>query len=313
MIYCLVGENQYLADRETARICSGLVAVRYDGPDLKAEDLPRLLASQTLFDESNLVIIEAASTNKSVWTALDTTLPGLDESTNLLLIEVKPDKRTKTYKWLQKNAKIIDCSALKVSERRAAESWLTAEAKRRHLNISAQLIIDMVGRAVRASQIDENQTIIDQQLLVMALDQLAVAKGDVTGDMVEAILPPSLYENVFDLLSSALNQQPGTVRDMCRRLSSSQDGYKVFGLLASQAVTAAALLTSEGRSSDEVASDIKAHPFAVRQMSSSIRGVDTRLGILMVNKLADGDERLKRGQGDPWQLIEQALLSVAVS
>lgn len=312
MIYCLVGENDYLIRQAIASLCPDGSAVRYDGPDTAVDDLPRLLNSQTLFSQTSCVIIESASSNKSLWSALEANLADVDGDTTLILVETKPDKRTKTYKWLQKNAKIIDCSPMKVSERQAAESWLAQEAKSRQIKISRQLISDMVDRAIRISEVDEKITLIDQQLLTTALDQLKASEGEISADMLATVLPPSLYENVFDLLALALNGRADKVRQMCEHLQSTQDGYKVLALLASQAVSAVALLISEGKSAESVATDIKAHPYALKQLEKSIHNVEPSVAIAMVDNLTVADERLKRGQGDPWQLVEQALTSLAV-
>lgn len=308
----MVGENSYLVKREIAKLCETRPVSR-DGLELNTEDLPGLLAGQTLFSQAKCLVIESASANKTLWSALESYLSSLDDDTTLILVEVKPDKRTKMYKWLQKHAKVIDCKPLQVNDRQAAESWLSLEAKQRQLTISPQLLADMVERAIRSSQVDDKITVIDQQLLITALDQLSAAEGEVTADMVETILPPSLYENVFDLLSLALNRRPQMVRQICRHLQTTEDGYKVMALLASQAVSAAALLISEGRPPQVVAAELNSHPYAMKQLEKSIHNVEPQAAVLMVAKLADADERLKQGQGDPWQLIEQTLTDVSIS
>ena len=310
MIYCLLGENDYLARREIARLSSGEGLERFDGEEIVPEDLGRILSSQTLFSNSSQILLNQASKNKSLWAVLGAELEKLDPETLLILREIKLDKRTKTYKSLQKQAKIIDCAPLKLSQRAQAEAWLVKEASRLQLKLDVNLAKNMVARAIRPSEVDDS-TIVDQMVLDLALSQLKVVQGSISAEVIDTILPPSLHENVFDLLAASLRGDSGNIRTMCAHLKVNQDGYKTLGLLASQAVTVAALTLSNGRSSDEVAADIGAHPFAVRNIAPQASGLSLVKATYVVEQLAQADEHLKQGRGEPWQLIEQSLLMIA--
>lgn len=283
---------------------------RYDGSEIAADELRSILNSQTLFSQSNWLVLNEASQNKSVWTALATLLPEVDSETQLILCDTKPDKRTKTYKVLQKTAKIIDCSSWKASQQKLAESWLLEQARRRDIELDINLVQDMVRRAIRPSESDDKE-VIDQQLLDNALSQLAVLEQPISADIVATILPPSLHENVFELLSAAVEGRSETVRSMSAHLKTSHDGYMALGLLASQALTMAGLILGAGRSVETIAGDIGAHPFVARQLAPSLSDLQPSDAKRIIDSLSLADERLKQGRGEAWQLIEQALIEIA--
>lgn len=307
MIYLLVGENVYARERECERIVDSRDNQTRDGDELELHDLPDLLSGQTLFSSEQVIIIRGASNNKAVWEAIGERAGTLDETTTLILLESKVDKRTRAYKTLQKSAKIISCDPWSERDTRTAESWLQSEASARNIPLSGGQIRDMVERAIRPSELDE-KAIIDQQLLATALEQLA-GQQQVTDDMIDAVLPPATHENVFALLSASIAGDIGRVQSMVRHLSAHQDGHRTLALLASQATNLAALVLAGGRSSDAVASDIGAHPYALRQLSGLARQLDRGQVTRIVDALATADERAKSG-GEIWSVIETALVTI---
>lgn len=310
MIYCLIGENSFARRLELKKLIGGASARQYDGSEMAPADLATALAGQSLFGGDEIIVIDEASSNKPLWDAFGAWVEKLDDGTTLILCDTKPDKRTKTYKQLQKYGKLIACDEWSSRQTAAAEEWLRQYATKQEVKLSAALAYDMVQRAIRPSAIDE-KPIIDQQLLATAVRQLRLAEGDVSQELIETVLPPSLHENVFGLLERAMKGDVTGVQRMVGHLAhSKQDGHQTFGLLASQATNIAALVLSP--STANVADDIGANPYALRQLNDLARRCSLEQIRFVVQSLAHTDEQLKSGRGDAWELVEKSLVEIAL-
>lgn len=306
------GENNF-ALRQTLRELakdSGLEPERIDASDIEPTDLIDLLQGQSLFSDQRLIIIEQASQEKSIWSALKDTLPNANTDTTLVLVANSPDKRTATYKWLQKNARIVDHPTWKGGDSRLAEKWLTKYAEQLGVKLPGNLVEDMVKRATRNA--DDGKPIIDQQQLANAVTQLSHSQTDITTDMLDAVLTPSTLENIFELLATALRRDTAKVQSMVAHLSQTEDGHRAMGLLVSQVANLAALVMADKSTSlDQVAKDIDAHPYALRQLLRYGDQLSKSQLSQVVQAIAEADVRLKQSQAEPWVLIESALLKIS--
>lgn len=310
MISFFFGENSFEIDQHVKALVADFAGEieRVDGAELSPEQLPELLTGTTLFSSQRLVIIKGASSNKPVWTALGEWLErGI--SNDLILIEPSVDKRTKTYKWLQKNAEVIECAPWRDYEAGKARAWLRAYAKERGVMLISDIEQAMVERAVVADE--SGKAIIDQALLANATGQLADAEK-ITLETLDAVLPASSYGNVFQLLDYALRGKVDQVRELVQTLRLRDDAHMVAAVLSSQAVnlTALSLARDSGVGTAQVAKDVGVHPYALSQMEKLLgesRGKIDRI----IDELTVLDTALKTSAGDPWQRVEVALLRLS--
>jgi DNA polymerase III subunit delta len=300
MITVLTGENTYETMRALDAIIRGFdgIAERIDGSEIEMKQLPDLLMGSTLFANKRLVVIRGLSENKSVWNDLVDWLPRVSDDVHLVLVEIKPDKRTKTYKELKNIAEVREFAAWTDRDIQKAEVWLANEAKDRSITMDKKCIQLIVQRAGT-----------DQWQLHQALEKLAVL-DTVTPEIIQDLIEAQPSENVFNLFDAALRGQPQTVSDMIKSLELTEDPYMVFGLLSSQAFQLGALAVA---SEDEnVAKDIGAHPFALSKLTPHAR----RLGRVGARKVivifAECDDAMKTSAADPWLLIERSLIKIAV-
>lgn len=310
MIYCLVGENLYARRQELLKLAAGREYVVRDGAELEVGDLATLLSGQSLFGGDELVVIEDAASDKALWENLESWLDRLDTDKTLVLCENKLDKRTRIYKTLQKKARIISCDYWQARQAGQAEAWLGRYAHDKGASVNSEIVRDMVQRSIRLSDIDE-KPIIDQELLIRAVDQLKLVDGLVTEDLLDTILPPVLHEDVFILLERAIAGDSGGVQQMIRHLATSHEGHQTLGLLASQACNIAALVLAD-EPIEQVAAGIGAHPYAMNQLAPIAKRCTYSRITQVVSALARADEQLKRGRGEPWVLIEKALMRIAL-
>jgi len=300
VITVLTGENSFEISRALERIVTGFDGVpeKFDGSDLELAQLPDLLLGGTLFADKRLVIIRDLSENKSLWEKLPDWLERMDNDVHLVLVEPKPDKRTKTYKDLKKYADVKEFSLWGDRDMQLAEKWVADEAKRQGVTLdkkSAQALVVRVG--------------LDQWQLLHAIEKVAVL-GDVTPELIESVVEASPTENVFNLLDSALRGDTHKVAAMIKTLLRAQDPYMTFGLLSGQVFQLAALAVADKPSGD-VARDIGAHPYALGKLAPHAKRLGRAGTKKIITIFADTDTAMKSTGADPWLLIEKALIKTA--
>lgn len=299
MITVLLGENSFEISRELQRLVADFdgIAEKIDGADLELKQLPDLLMGATLFAEKRLVIIKGLSENKTLWAAFPEWIGRVSDDVRLMLVEERPDKRTRTYKDLQKLADIHEFKLWGERDTAVAERWVVDEAQRLGFSLDKKSVHTLVARVG-----------IDQWLLFQALQKLAVL-DEATPEVIEEIIDANPVENVFNLFEAALKGDADKVARMIETLQLSEDAYRLMGLLGTQAFQLLALGLTDKPASG-VAKDLGAHPFVLSKLSPHA----TRLGKPGVKKVfaafVEADSGMKTSAADPWLLIERALIKV---
>ena len=298
MIYLFYGENEFEKRQAIAKLIDNEKVARHDGEDLTLAGMQEIAIGQTLFMDSSVYLISKLGENSEIWSQL----PDMkfDDDRTIILVEDKIDKRTKTYKWLHKNAKVQEFPPLSDRQKPQLLKWCVAEAKARGCELTnrqAEIIVDRLG--------------FDQLRLSNFLDQLALAEK-VTDDLIDNFIPLARTENVFDLFVSALAGDCGKIHDIISYLESESgvDGaYQTMGLLASQVTNLTALVLAGG-DSKLVASDFSASPYVLRKLASSAKVVDKEKLNRINDVLLRADLQMKTTSVNPWLLVEAALVGI---
>ena len=298
MIYLFYGENEFEKRAALTELIGGENVERHDGESLSLNGMQEIAIGQTLFMDSSRYLISRLSENNEVWSQL----PDMkfDEDRAIILVEDKIDKRTKTYKWLQKNAQVREFLPLSERQKPQLLKWCQAEAKNRGYDLTNQQAEVIIGRLG-----------FDQLRLSNFLDQLALAE-DVTDELIDDFIPLARAENVFDLFVSALAGDRDKVHAIIGYLESESgiDGaYQTMGLLASQATNLTALILADG-DSGAVASDFSVNPYVLRRLASLSKGIDKKRLRRINEALFRADLQMKTTSVNPWLLIEAALVDI---
>lgn len=298
MITLIYGENAYERDQQVRQLTQAAPSVeRYEGADVGLNDLPQLLQGVSLFSSQHIPIISDLSENKPVWVKIGEYLEGMGtEGVSLILVEEKPDKRTKTFKLLQKKAQVIECRPFSDKDTHKAAEWLGQYAKQQLIALDSSAAKELVRRVG-----------VDQYRLLHELHRLAVM-GDVTLDVVQAYTKDTDHDTAFDLLQTALRGDAAGVQRKIALLRSIEDPYKTLGLLISQAYGLAGLLYG---GQDMNASDLGVHPFMVSRLRSVAKDMNEVQLRRLVDELAGADMQLKTTSIEPWLTLEVALTNIA--
>ncbi len=298
MIYLLHGDNEFEKRAALAALVGDADVMRRDGEALTLADIQEITIGQTLFTQSSVYVISRLSDNPDIWLRLPEI--SFDDDNTIILAESKLDKRTKTYKWLQKTAKTQEFVALGDRQKPQLITWCETQAHERGYKLTRKqigMLIDRLGS--------------DQLRLSNFLDQLALAEK-ITDALINDLVPLARSENVFDLFVAALSKDYETVHNTISYLESESDtdgAYQTMGLLASQATNMAALVLSGG-DNKLVAADFSVNPYVLQRLSSSARTIDSERLKQINNALFQADLQMKTTGVNPWLLIETALVDL---
>lgn len=299
MIHVLYGENEFQKRQALQALIKEADVVRYDGEVLSLDELQDIFIGQNLFGDSVTHIIMGLSGNGDIWPVLSTV--AYDEQKTIILIENAIDKRTKTYKWLQKTAKMQEFVPFNERQKPQLIKWCVAEAGQlgfRLQSVQAERLIDRLG--------------YDQLRLFHVLEQLSLV-DKVTDELIDEMVPLAKTESAFGLLAVTLDGDVLAIQRIIAHLEkdSGADGaYQTMGLLASQIANLAALVLS-GNDRQLVAADLAVNPYVLQKISPYVAKIDRQKLEYITSVLGRVDSQMKAASVNPWLLMEAALVDIA--
>jgi DNA polymerase III delta subunit len=299
MITVLTGENSFEIKRALDQLTGEFNGTPeyIDGDQLQLRQLPDILTGSTLLTDMRLIIIKNLVDNKTIWNKLDDWLEHIPTHIQLVLVEPKPDKRTKTYKTLQKLAKVHEFKVWNDRDRLNAEKWVRIEATSLKIKLSPTLARSLISHVG-----------LDQWALHNALQKLALV-DELTLPVMEDVIEAHPTENIFNLFEKALKGDIERVKIMISTLELTDDPYQAFGLLSGQVFQLAALAVSD-KPSAIVANDLAVHPFALSKLSPYAKKLNKSKAKKIIDIFVEADDNLKTSSIEPWLLIERALMKI---
>lgn len=299
MITLLIGENSFEVEQALNDIIAKFDGVieRIDGSQLQLNQLPDILMGVSLFATARTVVIRGLSENKSIWSVFGDWLSRISDDIHLILIEPKPDKRTVTYKALQKVAKVQEFIPWTEKDVQKAEKWVALEAKKQGIDLSTkcvQLVVKRVG--------------VDQWQLFYALQKLKLT-DDITPESIKNIIDINPVENVFNLLETAIRGDTFELKAMLVNMEKTEDIYRLSALLFSQVFQLAVISSAE--KTDNPAKDFGINPYVVSKMKPLAKQLGKSKITKIVKIFAECDDDMKISRAEPWLLLERALMKVA--
>ena len=311
MIYFLHGDNDYLINRRVkelrqafAQEHSAGAITTIDGTEVAPADLASQLTALSLFDTYRLVIVSAVTAQAGNWTMLETNLAHIPEQTTVILTDIKALSKVRNL-TITRTMKELRCLGATIEKFDLAKSsyqlrpWLEAELKRHRLSVER----GVTDKLLELTAGEENQ----QARLELELDKLALLSGELTVQLVEQYVQPSPQTNAFAILEAGLaGDRAGVAQLLDRLIMAGEDSNRFLGLLASQALALASVLTG---------ARVKLSPYQLnqtRQLAERLgdRQLSRRLGEV-VEKLAQLDGKMKQSAPDEaWLYIRSTLSNI---
>ncbi len=305
MIVCLTGENSFALHLELKKLVSAFVSEhsdmaleRLDGEEVTFEQMQEALQSLPFLASRKMVVLRTPGVNKKFVESIERLLNDLPETTDLLIVEQKFDKRSTYYKLLKK---VTDFREFMELDRSGLARWLASEAKNRGGNLitaDATFLVDRVGA--------------NQQSLSNELDKLLLYDIKISRDNIELLTEASPQSTIFELLEAAFAGATKRVLDLYdEQRALKVEPQQIIAMLAWQLHVLALIKTAGNRNPDQIAREAKVNPFVVRKSANIARKLTLPRLKKLTADLLQIDISLKRESIDSDEALKNYLLMLA--
>ncbi|MFC0522545.1 DNA polymerase III subunit delta [Pontibacillus salicampi] len=200
----------------------------------------------------------------------------------------KVDERKKIVKQIKKSGKVVPCQQLKEHE---MTNWIYSISKELHINIESPAI-DII--------IQENGTnlmSIRRELEKMAL--YVGESGTVDKATAELLSSHNPQASALKLVDAVMNQNVERAILLYKDLEKqNEEPIALLALLASQfrLIQQTKLLQQKGYTQNQMAQQIKAHPFAIKMALKRERGFSNNQLGSITQLLTEADASMKQGK-----------------
>ena len=305
MITIILGSNSFAVDQELltrtkafAEKHGDLAIERLDGEEASFEQMQASLESAPFLSAKKLVILRRPSANKQFAESFEDVLERVTESTDLLIVETKVDKRSSYYKLLKKQKDLVDCSEV---ESRDLPAWLVAFARQQGGMLSptdARYLVDRLGPS--------------QQLLRSEVDKLLLYSSDITRDNIDTMTELTPQSTVFQLVEAVFSGKAKRAIELYeeQRLQKVEP-IVIMGMLAWQLHILAIVKAAGNRNSAEIAKDAKLNPYVVQKTQNIASNMTLAEVKKLINEVVLLDSKLKSVTIDADDAIKQLFIDIA--
>ncbi len=290
MVIVLTGKNTFALLSEMKKIVaefiktSGDSVERFDGIEMTdANGLLNAVRSISFLEPRKLVIVRDFSQNSAVMASIEEIVEQTADSTDLLLVDQKLDKRTSGYKYLKKNVDMHDHKELQEYE---LASWLQKQSKEINAGfgaslgaVEAKLLVSMVGA--------------DQQRLYGELEKLSLSGELITKNKILELVERSPQSKVFDMLDALFNKNLEKAWDLyIDQRAQGEDPHKILAMITWQLTQLTLAVYAPVKSKDALMS-AGMSPFGADKALSMSKNLRPNTLKRYITELADLDAEIK--------------------
>jgi DNA polymerase-3 subunit delta len=302
MIKTLSGSNGYLLKAELDRLVGeflkehgDLALERLDGEDVDFNRLRESMTSLPFLASKKMVVLRQPSAQKQFAEQLEAILTEVPESTDLVIVEPKLDKRSVYYKTLKNKTEFQEFTEPDESD---LAGWLVKSADDLGGKLSAgdaRYLVERLGA--------------NQQLLASELQKLVHYEPQITRQTIELLTEPTPQSSVFELLDAALAGKIKRALELYdEQRKQKVEPQQIIAMIAWQLHVLAVLAAAGDRTPAEIASEAKISPYTLRKSSPIAKRLGLRRVQAMVADVLDLDISLKRKSIDADEALKNLIL-----
>ncbi|MEI6751233.1 MAG: DNA polymerase III subunit delta [Candidatus Saccharibacteria bacterium] len=303
MITTLAGNNRYLLASELEKRTMDFVDLygefsleKVDGEEASYEQLQGSAESHPFLSEKKLVILRSPSANKQFVENFDKWLERVADTSEVIILEPKIDKRLGYFKQLKKHTELVMCDDLNDMQ---LPSWLVGLAKDKKANLSlsdARYLIERVGS--------------NQMLLQNELEKLILYNQDVTRSSIELLTSHLPQSTVFNLLDAAFGGNTKKALEIYEEQRAQKvEPLMIMGMIAWQLHVVALVKTATDKTPNDIAVEAKINPFVVQKSQAIARRLTLSQLRNIIKTTAELDTRLKTTTMNSDEALCQLLIS----
>lgn len=310
-LYLFYGEERYLIQLYEQRIKKALLLPEDEMMNLDVLQSPQdPLAVQTSIEtlpfmaERRLVIIKesgAFEAKAGKLGELAELMPDLPETTTVVWIESKVDKRSKLYKAVQKNGYIVEFKRLGENE---LMIWIGQELKHRGIRIdrnTAAYFLSLTGNDMVRIQTELEK-----------LTSYVKERGLITRQDVDSIVSVTIENSIFKLTDYLGNQQPAAAYRIYRQLlEDNEPVHRIFYMMIRQFRLLYKASLMQGADRNTVAKELGVPSFAAGNYQNQARRFGEKRLKELLHQLLEMDVATKTGEMDPEEAATLVILQYA--
>jgi DNA polymerase-3 subunit delta len=275
-----------------------LALERVDGQEASYERLAEAITSLPFLANKKMVVLRALSSNKKFTEQIEQLAGEIPETTEVIIVEIKLDKRLSYYKFLKKHSDFRDFNELDAN---GLARWLVDTAKARGGSLGAadaRYLVERVGA--------------NQQLLANELEKLLLYDAKISHQTVDLLTDATPQSTIFQLLEAAFAGQSKRVLQLyAEQRALKVEAQQIVAMLAWQLHVLAIIKTAGDRSADAIAGEAKLNPFVVRKSQAIARNLTLAELKRLVAELLSIDARSKRTAINTDEALQHYLLKLA--
>lgn len=306
LITTLTGSNYFMLHAQLAEHVRAFVAEytdmgleKFDGEEAEYDRMREAIESMPFLASKKLVLLRTPSANKQFVEQAEALLTGVLDTTDVIIVEPKLDKRSSYYKFLQKNTRYTEYTEL---DEGALARWLVERAKDQGAATSMADARYLIGR-VGASQ----------QLLAHEVDKLAVYDAQITRHTIDILVEPTPQSSIFDLLDAAFAGR--TTRAFAlyaEQRAARVEPQQILAMVAWQLHVLAVVKAAVGRDPAVIAKEAKLNPYVVRKTAAVAQKLSGTRVKQLVHDAVALDARLKSEALNADDAIQHYILQLAM-
>ncbi len=305
MVTTLTGTNSYTRSHalqvavKNFEAAEGDMALeRIDGEEATIERISEALTSLPFLSNKKMVVLQRGSANKQFAQTAADLLENVPESTEVIVVEPKLDKRSSYYKYLKKSTEYQEFNEL---DQNGLARWLTQQAKDQQGSLSQSDATYLVAR------VGQNQQLLDSELT-----KLMLYSPMVTRQTINALTEATPQSTIFELLEAAFSGNTQRALQLyAEQRALKVEPQQIIAMLAWQLHIVALIKTAGQKSLDSVAAEARVSPYVVKKSSSIARNLSLTELKRLVADLLKIDNRSKRETFDVNAALQHYLLTIA--
>lgn len=304
MITVLTGENSFLLQQHLRQLVRDFIAEhgdmaleQLDGEEAEFDRMREALQSLPFLATKKLVVLRNPSGNKQFVEAAEGLVTELPDSTDLVIVEPKLDKRTAYFKLLKSQKDFYHYDELDAN---GLSRWLIDYAKQHGGTLNqpdARYLIERVGT--------------NQRLLSNEVQKLIQYDPKVSQESITLLVDKTPQSTIFELLDSALaGNHKRTLGLYQEQRQMKVEPQQILALLGWQLHILAILKTAGERDIQLIAKDAKINPYVARKSQSIARRMSMADLKRLIHDTFRLDIRLKSESIDADDAIQNLLISI---
>ncbi|HET9173984.1 MAG TPA: DNA polymerase III subunit delta [Candidatus Saccharimonadales bacterium] len=306
MITTLTGDNSWALQQELNAIVSGFIAShgelaveRIDGEEADFVHIQESLTSLPFLVSKKLVVLRIPSANKKFVDEIEALLNDSTETTEVVIVEPKLDKRLNYYKYLKKNTEFKEFLQLDFN---GLSRWLIQSAKKQGGTITsndARYLLERIGP--------------NQQLLANELEKLLLHDTKISRQSIDLLTEPTPQSTVFQLLEAAFaGNAKRTLQLYHEQRQLKVEPLQIVAMLTWQLHVLAVIKTAADRTPAQIAKEAHLSPYVVQKSIGIARHMTIAELKKHIENLLTIDVRSKRDGIDIDEALQHYLLTLAV-